>query len=351
MNDQLDARDVVQNPDFMLYRVDVDRAELHFLQVTKDTFLKSTYLDNRIQHTRERLVALPVDEVIRAYGHIQASQAPIQFIFHISFCCSTLLARALQSPGKTLVIREPWIFFQMSSVKSRMQASGEWNQKGQSLIDLMLTLLNKTYADGESILIKPTNLANNLIDDVMNALPASRGILLYTDLRDFLISNLKKTDDTKQKIPWLASEAATLVNYKNDFPDIIPAQLPHLRAAAVFWHAQMLHFLQLLASWPQRLRVLDARKLLKEPAVTLECASNWLQLGLNREHFAQVINGDIWNTNAKDPRYEYGLEFRERENRVIIDEFGTQIEETMAWTADLLEAKPVTGIEQQTTQL
>ena len=345
MSDLLDAKDIVNNPDFMLYRIDIDRAELHFLEVTQDTYRKSTYLDNRIQHTKERLVALPIDEVIKAFEHIPASHAPVQFLFHTSFCCSTLLARALQSPGDTLVVREPWIFFQMSSVKTRMQATGEWDKQGPPLIDLMLTLLNKTYEPDEHIVIKPSNLTNNIIDDVLTILPASFGILLYSDLREFLISNLKKPDETKQKIPWLASEAAALVQYKDSFPGIIPAQLPHLRAAAVFWHAQLLHFTHLLTRWPERLRALRSQALLENPAVVLRAVSEWLKLNLTADHFNSVINGAVWHSHAKDTRYQYGIEFREEENQDIIERYTTEIEDALSWAAPLLATRPVSGIE------
>jgi hypothetical protein len=345
MSDLLDAKDIVNNPDFMLYRIDIDQAELHFLEVTADTYRKSTYLDNRIQHTKERLIALPIDEVIRAFQHVPASHAPIKFLFHISFCCSTLLARALQSPGNTLVIREPWIFFQMSSVKTRMQSTGEWGKQGPALIDLMLTLLNKTYGPNEHIVIKPSNLANNVIDDVLTALPGANGILLYTDLHEFIISNLKKPDETKQKIPWLASEAAALVNYKESFPDIIPAQLPHLRAAAVFWHAQMLHFEHLLVSWPERLRVLNSRTLLENPAVTLSSVSEWLQLDLPAGHFDNIINGSVWHSHAKDPRYSYDKESKESENREMVERHSDEIEDAIAWSVPLLTKRPVSEIE------
>jgi hypothetical protein len=344
MSTLLNAKDVVNNPDFMLYRMDIDQAELHFLEVTQETYRRSTYLDNRIQHTQERLVALSIDEVIRAFEHVPAIRAPIHFLFHTSFCCSTLLARALESPGHTLVLREPWIFFQMSSIKARMESAGEWQRQGPALIDLMLTLLNKKYEPDEHIVIKPSNLANNIIDEVLTNLPDSRGILLYSNLKEFLISNLKKDDETKKKIPRLATEAASLIRYDESFPEIVPAQLPHLRAAAVFWHAQMLHFMGLLVRWPERLRTLQSQLLLEKPAEELRAVADWLRLILPGDHFNHVINGNTWSSHAKDPRYKYGVEFRQNENRAIIENFGADIEDALSWASPLLEKRPVTDI-------
>ncbi|MGH8320943.1 MAG: hypothetical protein ACRESI_03205 [Gammaproteobacteria bacterium] len=350
MSTLLDASNILYNPDFMLYRVDIDRAELHFLEVTEDTYRRSTYLDNRIQHTKERLISLPIDEIIKAFEQMPERNGSIQFLFHISFCCSTLLTRALQLPGRTLVLREPWVLFQMSSIKTRMLSTGEWNTQGPALTDLMLSLLNKTYAPDEHIVVKPTNLANNLIEDLLTTLPDSRGILLYTSLREFIISNLKKPDETKQRIPWLASEAAALVDYRDSFPDIIPAQLPHLHAAVVFWHAQLLHFLRLLANWPERLRTLQSGVLLEEPASVLRSTSNWLKLQLPEDHINTVIHGDIWRSHAKDPRYKYGVKFREQENMEIIDRHSAAIEDALTWAAPLLASRPVSAIEDYALQ-
>jgi len=142
-----------------------------------------------------------------------------------------------------------------------------------------------------------------------------------------------------------------LVNYKEYFPNIIPAQLPHLHAVTVFWHAQMLHFLQLLSRWPQRLRVLHVGSLLKEPAATLQSASNWLQLGLGSEHFTHVVNGNIWKANSKDTNFNCGTEIQEHGNSAMINEFRPQIDESLAWASNLLASKPVTAIEQQVYSL
>ncbi|MEV8693177.1 hypothetical protein AB0014_25765, partial [Klebsiella pneumoniae] len=75
------------------------------------------------------------------------------------------------------------------------------------LVDVSVRLLARPWSADGSVIVKPTHAALNIAVDLMEAAPQSRGVLLSSDLEDFVVSNIKKTPETQAKIPQLAERA------------------------------------------------------------------------------------------------------------------------------------------------
>lgn len=329
------------DPDLLLYQLDLVNAKFQFMKVCEASYRNSVFMDERILHTNRQIVEFPITELMDFIARSKMRAEKPGFIFHTSFCCSTLLARSLDVAGRTLVLREPWALYQYSAIRQRLVDSGQWNRDYQSLLDAVLTLLSKTYAPTEQVVIKPSNLANGMIGDLLTLRPFAGALLLYSDLENFMISQLKKPEATKLKIPRLAASVAAMVNYREYFPHIVPGALPHLHAVAVLWHAQMMLFAAELENHPQNLRTLSMEKLLAEPEASLQASIRWLRLPLDREHVASVIEGPIWRSHAKVPELPYDVTAREDENRRLLGQYERDINEVLQWAEPLLAAKPV----------
>jgi hypothetical protein len=336
------AEDIVRNPAWHLYDIDLQRKELHFLEVTPQTFGVSAFLDNRIAYTTGQMHGFGVDAVISAFRQIPPQSVGMNFLFHSSFCCSSLLARSLQLENQTLVLREPWVLRRLADTRRTLELQGQaWNPQGSALIDMALTLLGKTWVGSESVLIKPTNVANNLCIDMLAMRPAARGILLYSDLESFLISNLKKSEETKQKMPALARIFNVDIGYVGLFEHLSIESLGFLQTVVVVWHAQMLAFQRLLASDAgPRLATLDSGLLLKEPEQALAAAAGFLGYALNREQIVEILAGPTWNTHAKDPFSVYGRDMREQESSEIAAKHSAEILYVLRWAEKLFERHP-----------
>jgi hypothetical protein len=332
---------VANDPDLLLHQLDFLNAKFQFLKVCADSYRDSVFLDERILHSDRRIVEFPVAELLDFIGREKAPTERLSFIFHTSFCCSTLLARSLDVAGRTLVLREPWAIYQFSAIRQQLLDSGQWNRDHHNLLDAVLTLLSKTYAPTEQVVIKPSNLANAMIGDLLSLRPRARALLLYSDLENFIISQLKKPEATRMKIPRLAASVAAMVKYRDYFPQIVPGALPHLHAVAVLWHAQMMLFAAQLERYPQNLRTLSMEKLLAEPEASLQASIHWLRLPLNYDHVASVVKGPIWRSHAKVPELPYDVAAREDENRKLLAQYDRNISEALRWIEPFLAAKPV----------
>jgi hypothetical protein len=67
-------------------------------------------------HVRPELVSGPVPVDALPEDAITPHTAPLHFVFHTAFCCSTLLARALDVPGSSMGLKEPSVLVDFASV-------------------------------------------------------------------------------------------------------------------------------------------------------------------------------------------------------------------------------------------
>jgi hypothetical protein len=342
MATSVSAEDLARNPAWHLYDIDLQRGELHFLEVTLETFRVSAFLDTRIAYTRGQMHGFPIEGVAAALRQIPPRRPRTGFIFHSSFCCSSLLARSLQRDERVLVLREPWVLRRMGELRRSLAAQGQnWEPQGPVLLELVLQLLGKTWNESESLLIKPTHVSNNLAADMLALRPEARGIVLHSGLEAFLVSNLKKQEETQQKMPMLARIFDLDAGYTKRFGNTDIESLGMLQQAAVVWHAQMLAFQTLLASSVgPRLRVLDSAQLLADPAVALQAAAAFLSAPLADDELAAIVEGPTWKTHAKDPFSGYDRTVREQENRDIAVKHAEQIRYVLRWIEPLLRQAP-----------
>lgn len=342
MATSVSAEDLARDPAWHLYDIDLQRGELHFLEVTSDTFQVSAFLDTRIAYTRGKMHGFPIETVASVLQQLPPRLPRTGFIFHSSFCCSSLLARSLQREGRVLVLREPWVLRRVGELRRGLAAQGQaWKPQGPQLLELVLCLLGKTWNESESVLIKPTHVSNNLASDMLALRPQARGIVLHSGLEAFLVSNLKKQEETQQKMPMLARIFDMDTGYSQRFENINIESLGMLQQAAVVWHAQMLAFQALLASPAgPRLRVLDSAQLLADPTTALQAAAAFLGQPLAAEELPGILEGPTWKTHAKDPFSDYDRATREQENRDIASKHADPIRYVLRWMEPLLRQAP-----------
>lgn len=338
---QLRLADLVENPELLLYQVNLARRELSFLEVTSRTFDESSFLDDRIAYTLGRVHGVNLDELAALMGRVPRSSRPVHFLAHTSFCCSTLLARSLRFEGRTLVLREPLILRLLGDARRQGERAGTLVQQ-QAYLDMSLRLLNKPYREGEQVIIKPANLANGLLDDWLSIQPAARGVILTSRLEDFLLSVLKKPVATREKMPWVAEALGMDTDYFSRLPEARGALEDPLRAAAVAWHAQRYALEGLLDRYPGRLLAMDQDDLLDRPEAAVEAVTAHLRLSVGPDEITRQVNGPLWHRHAKDPRLHYDRRARAVENARLAERHSGELRATLDWARDrLLDPIPV----------
>lgn len=300
--------------------IHVPRREYGFLPIGPDVLERSTFLDTRIEAPLREAVPVGVDVAAQAV----MSAAPLAWLFHTSFCCSTLLARVLHLPPYQVVLKEPLVLRRLSDARH-----ARWPIEG--LVELTVRLLARPWDSGGAVVIKPTHAALNIAVALLDATPQSRGVILTSSLDDFLVSNLKKTEETQAKVPALAERAlqAGTFHARLRLDALTPPDF--LAAAALQWAAQRELCADIMAAvGSQRLRVVDASALLDDvPEMAWQC-SQWLRLPAPPD-VVSMRGADVSRRNAKAVEGHYDARRRASDVCLIQARCGGQIEAARRW--------------------
>lgn len=284
-----DIAAIVRDPLWFADRYDPGDDAVHFRRLSRADHRAATFLTDEY---------LPKDApvaVVRRGDALAVAPAtgPIHFIFHSAYCCSTLLARAFDVPGVAMGLKEPVFLNDLVGWKARGGAPADLGRA----LDAGLTLFARPFAPGEAIVVKPSNLANNLASAMLTLRPAAAALLLHAPLRTFLGSVARKgmwgrlwvrellVKQLKDGLVW---PGMTIDDYLGQ---------TDLQVAASGWLAQHALFTRLAARFPDRVRTLDSRALMAEPAAAMAALAVLFGLDLD---VPTVVAGPAFATHSKD---------------------------------------------------
>jgi hypothetical protein len=344
----------VRDPDWLLAGFDVAADRFQLAHVSRQTYRDSAFLDHRIKPLPSETMSLNGTQVDALLKHSRLAQSA--WIFHTGFCCSTLLASCLDHPGSTLVLREPLVLSRLAHAKrtaSGKHAVGQQTASFEILTERVIGLCERNYA-GESLLIKPSNFANNLIGDCLPSKPPQpqrKAILMSSSLDALLVSILKKSTEAEASLSGFLQallqdsdylEAAGLLSMGlTDGPSAMD-KLTLLQQSVVFWHCQR-HLLQqrLAAAGNDWFMPLSMERFLAEPEAALADVSRFLGLGLSVENIQQTVESGAFRRHSKQAVTDYGPDFYRREQQQIREHFAQEISEVLSWAGPLLQRLPV----------
>ena len=235
--------------------------------------------------------------------------------------------------GSSLALKEPDILMGLSNAY-RMAKNGPARQEVDRARDLILQLLARPHQGNERAVIKLTNTANNLAPII--AASGARIILLYGDLKGFLVSVLKKGEACKAFV----RKQYTIFALDSEGVSAIPERqalgLTDLQIAALVWRHQMEMFARLLsAPGSDNLRSLDFRQLLERPAETLIAANKHLALGADDSAIEATAAGPVFQKNAKFDDQDYDAGAREKDEAELIARHSEELAMIEGWAMKL----------------
>jgi hypothetical protein len=276
------------DPEWLAHRYDPEHDAVHFVRapraVRRSTpFLLDEYLrpDAPLVETRREAMAA-------------RSRAPVHFVFHSAFCCSTLMAAALDIPGLATSFKEP---VALNDIVGMMHRGAERRRVVEAL-DGVLHLLTP-FAGERATVIKPSNVVNGLASAMLGLRPEARAILMYAPLRIFLASIARKGMDGRLWVRDLVAKQMLEGFGQLGFEPRDHLLHTDLQAAAVGWLAQHQLFGALAARWPERVRTLDSEALIAAPEAHLRAAAALIGLDLGDQAIEAIV-GDVFSRNAKD---------------------------------------------------
>lgn len=309
-----------------------------FLLVDEEHLDLAPFIDIRFEPMAKGHFLLPTFDLFGLEKQHQIERPRSFFIFHHAFVCSTLLARCLNQIDAFFSLKEPWILRRLADTK-RAPGSRIPGSQWQQMFTTYMMLLAKNYKTGKSPVIKVTNVANNLLVDVLKYLPGHTSLYLYSDLRSFLISNLKKPEDTKRKMPELANWFINDVDFARRFPHYCEInQLSFLQICALVWVANLYNFRSAVEKHPgQHVRTLDMHVFLKQPEDTLRALSLFFGHQADSSEVARMADPGVLESNAKQQQQKYNRGVREQEAQQVVSSYGNEIDRALAWINPLVK--------------
>lgn len=298
----------------------VPQRQFTMLRIAQDVLERSVFLDTRIEADIETGQPLNADAIC-----VQQPER-LGWLFHTSFCASTLLARALHDPPRCMVLKEPLVLRRLADARH-----SRWAVPFDDLIEKSAWLLGRPWQVGGSVVVKPTHAALNMATDLMAHTSQSHAIVLTSSLRDFLISNIKKTAETQAKIGVLAERALGACSLHERLSATALSPPDMLCAAAVQWAAQREVVAELLqAVGPQRVRILDMQDLEADLLSAVTQVATWLGVDIDPDRLRTRVR-QVQTRNAKAVTVDYDFAQRNRDAEQLTAHFAPQIEHALRW--------------------
>jgi hypothetical protein len=316
--------EVAADPLWLPNRYDESQDLIHFVRLTREGHRAATFItDDYIPADAPRLVLRRSDVAAAPSG----PPAPLHFIFHSAYCCSTVLARAVDLDGISMGLKEPLILNDLVGWRRR---GADPRQLG-AILDAVLTLLARPFAPGEAVVVKPSNVLNGIAPALLGSRPQSRAILLHAPLPDFLRSIARKGLWGRRWVRELF-----IGQLRDGMVDLGLGEqhyldLTDLQVAAAGWLAQQDVFARLVAGFGDaRVRTLDSATLMARPGEAMAALSDLFGLGLDAPAIERVLAGPAFTSHSKS-NAGFSAADRLAEQRDAAETHADEIEKVAVW--------------------
>ncbi len=279
-------------PDYFLVAFDGDEAI--FLEMDRAAYNRTVFCDQRILPKSQARIRVPWSALLERCSAISNGAAAPGIILHMAHCGSTLLARAMDIVGETVVYREPYALRQLG-----VEAGGsyfgslppsEWADR----LNIVMALLSRSYRRSELAITKANVPVNFMLPGLCKSTPSARMIALHFQLEDYVLAILRPPGRKK----WLANVSVQL---RRGIDALTPpaATGDDGQAVARLWLAQMRLFGDLLDSNENALS-LDANSLFADPGVVIKRAFEQFDHPLTDAQVEAVTASELFSRYSKD---------------------------------------------------
>jgi len=307
--------EVLASSEWLPHYYDAQGQRVQFVRLERDKIRELTFLADYQPSGGQDSCWLTAEEI----NNESVRPGTLHFVFHTAFARSTLLTRALDMPGFSIGLSEPKILNEL--------AIG--GPKARELLKPILRLLARPFADGEAVVVKPSNTANGLIEEMLSYNEQSRALLLTGTLESFLRSVNKKGMMGRRWVRRLFTHIMQFAPLDFGMSQSEQFEATDLQYAGLTWLLQQRQFAMLLSSNAgARMRSLDSDHFNSEREQSLSKLSTFFEIDAPPEQIRAIVEGPVFNTHAK-----LGGDYK---SRIEIEEQGAEssvVEEEIALVA------------------
>jgi hypothetical protein len=322
--------EVSRNPEYLLHDVNPAARTLKFRPTNAEALRRAAFVDGRTD-------IWTGNDVSFAIGAFEARAPTLdRCIFHMSFCGSTLLARLLDRPGKSLVLREPDILVKLADWKTALQEAATDSSDFRLALNIAQAMLGRRLAQDEPVTVKASSWANNLIPELSGE--PTRSLFITIQRERFLQAVLR---GGRERLAYSARLAAHLAPFFADGARSVQAAIgasddplgKAMRLAAVAHELQRRLFERACRN-SKASELMRSDEIQSDLAGSANRAAKTLQLELNDEDIA--ANCARWTNEHSKNAAAFSLDEQRRADWEIRGVHGALIAGTVGWALQVL---------------
>ena len=339
MNPQTLAAELRQGPAWLFQDLDLVNRRGLLVKFNEQDYRNASFLDQRALKPDTQGAWLPLPQLLEMARDIRPPLPP-HAIFHVSHCGSTLVSRLLAELPGCLPLREPLPLLHLAQARrelgqpaARLDAA-VWDE----LFALFLKLAGRNYRAGERAVIKATSACANLLPRFLEQAPASRALLLHTDLETWL-SVMLRDEEVRENGRYYAPAWLTDFITLTGRTDLKLAGLSDAEQFTLNWLTGMLHFQRAQEATPDRVQACDFEGFLASTADGLRQAGGFL--GLDTTRASELAASTLMRSYAKNPGRRFDAAQRQQEIQTARRKLGGEIAAGLAYAEKLLKQTPL----------
>jgi hypothetical protein len=333
--DKATLNDLINSPDYLAYKLNFNTENVEFLPVRRSEIRQVSSLSRHIIDSSRQLIPVPLSELAPLLNSPNQSllENPPRFIFHTAFCSSTFLSRCLDVNGVSTSLREPQLLLDAANAKRLQWRSRSTGLEYRDLAKLALLLLQKHADPSGKLIIKPINSVNNIISELLQLTASGKSLMLYTDAKNFLLSTLKKGEESKFTV------RAMFDLIRCDFPQLANLRLTDtihmtdLKVILTLWRLQIEQAEQALQIFSPmgRMASVYGERLIENPLETLRSANQFLDLGIPAEQIDDIARSNKRFNDAKNIGQRFSVEERKEAYLKVENFYGAELDNGLSW--------------------
>ncbi len=312
-----------KSPEFYPVSMDFGNNALQFLQMSRESYRNSVFLDVRTRHIGKSTHFVNLDDVLLASASTGAKTGGVHYILNTAFCCSTLLARYFELFADCFVLKEPSLLTQLALTPESIP---RWEEAFQ----VCLKLLARTYLDNERPVIKVHEacniLGNRLLQDTEITIT-----FLSTPVRRFVLSILK-AEFRRQWVRKRVNQMSKRHEFAEVFHDVDIAHLSDAQAACCMWMADNLLSQRLSSSVNcKRVFVIDGDEVADHPLEALSRIAKAGGFAVSQQQLDAVVSHPLVNRYSKDWSISYNAASRQQDLERLEQRWGKEADTAINW--------------------
>ncbi len=328
---------ILEGEEYFLNALNTASETLEFLRTDFATLQSAAFLDGRSEVSIDnKIYTVSLADAMSWYETRGAAWSMSRLIFHISFCGSTLLSRALDTSDSVLVYKEPQVLTSLEEMMRHSDFGGACGYSWKQILGLVLSQFNSADLTSCVRVVKPSNLINSIVRDICELNDQNRAVFLDMDPRLFLIAVLRGgsarisfifrvLENLRSTYPGYGQTVSRLLSGKEDEMAVVARRI--LLAHAM----QSKIFADVMTSLPEHRYVqLSYEQLVASPQRHISRIACSLDLGLSPDQVGRNVHSSF-GRHSKADGLPFDLRSAAEVDAQVIDLYSHIVEDAVDW--------------------